>query len=525
MPLLVFGALGAAGVAGVAGFAGCTRDAPSGEAAAFTLRAHLTAQPVSLDPALAEDGVSLKVLGNLWDGLVRVDAAGGVQGAAARSWEWSDGGRVLLLTLRSGAKWSDGVPLEAAHFVLGLERSLWPDRLRARGLTPPPDPVKLAPMLSAIERADAPAPDRLRIRLRNPAPYVLPALALSLAYPAREDLLRSSKDGRWDARFPTTGPYRVTEVEPERRIVLEATRPHSGPRRVEFLIVGEEAAALPLFESGRLDLLTRVPVSAQGRLWREGRLRIAPYPATYYLAFNVRRGPGASRETRCAVARAIRKAEVVASLQVPEIAQAGISLERPARSWLPPGFEGFRPWESPAKTPPPPVVAPRARALVALRLDIDAGARNGMVAEKLQADLKSAGFALEIRAQDWKTHVKQLSTAPSDLYRFGWLSPFNDPVPHLQVFVGANANNYTGWSDARYDQLVAQIERIPAGAQREALARRADELLTDEACVAVPLYHYVQIHAVGPRVSGFAVNLFGLVRFDELRVLPGKTGG
>jgi hypothetical protein len=56
------------------------------------------------------------------------------------------------------------------------------------------------------------------------------------------------------------------------------------------------------------------------------------------------------------------------------------------------------------------------------------------------------------------------------------------------------------------------------GPDRQERIFEAQRLLVDEEAVIVPLYHYVQTHAVAEAVAGFRVNPFGMIRFDELSV-------
>src|SRR5687767_7230598 len=75
-----------------------------------TLRVQLATEPVSLDPTLAEDGASIRVLANAWSGLDQL----------ARKIDVSSDGLRLVVTLLESARWSDGVPVTAEHFVTGL---------------------------------------------------------------------------------------------------------------------------------------------------------------------------------------------------------------------------------------------------------------------------------------------------------------------------------------------------------------------------------------------------------------------
>src|SRR5687768_1345738 len=83
--VLALGILGSASV-----FVACSRDLPSSKSA---LRVQLPYEPISLDPSLAEDGVSLQVLNNIWDGLVGYDARGQLQNRLAESYQVSQDGK------------------------------------------------------------------------------------------------------------------------------------------------------------------------------------------------------------------------------------------------------------------------------------------------------------------------------------------------------------------------------------------------------------------------------------------------
>src|SRR4051812_44243419 len=73
---------------------GCTRTPQPGDAShADRLAIQLAGEPASLDPALAEDGASLKVLCNTMEGLVGYDGGGKLIQMMAESYEVSPDGR------------------------------------------------------------------------------------------------------------------------------------------------------------------------------------------------------------------------------------------------------------------------------------------------------------------------------------------------------------------------------------------------------------------------------------------------
>jgi oligopeptide transport system substrate-binding protein len=449
---------------------------------------------------------------------------------AAQEWKISGDGRTYTFLLRPDLKWSDGLPLEAAHFAIGIRRTLDP-RQGAR----------LAQLLSPVEKIEARDARTLVIMLRKRTPYFLKVLSLPIAAPQRQDVL-DSNGGAWPAVSPSASSYFIAERKPEQYWLIRKN-PHYGgdpaskaPEVVRLVVVGEETSALALFDQGRIDLLARVPPLEQPRLQKEGVLSVKPFWATYYVGFNVRKSPLDQASVRCAIASKIDKAGIVAALG---------SGETVAESWVPPGMEGYfagslsparagvsMPARAGVSMPARAGVSMPARAGVsmparagstaptgALRLKagFDSNSRNAMIMEKIQADLKQgeAPIELELFNQDWKSYLRELKLNPPDVFRFGWLAAFADPISHLQALTSRNPNNLTGWSNIRYDRLVSEIEGMEPGPAREKKVIEAQKILVAEECAVVPIYHYVQVSAVSARVKGYAVNGMGVVRWAD----------
>jgi oligopeptide transport system substrate-binding protein len=496
---------------------GCTRQyTPPPEQ---ELRVHLASEPATVDPSLAEDGASLKILGNTAEGLVGYDGEGRLVARAAAEWKISGDGRTYTFSLRPDLKWSDGVPLEAGHFVTGIRRTLDPRQA-----------ARLGQLLSPVEKIEARDARTLVITLRKKTPYFLKVLSLPIAAPQRQDIL-DAHGGAWPVVAPSASSYFIVERKPEQHWLIRKN-PHYGsapaagaPETVRLMIVGEETSALALFDQGRIDLLARVPPLEQTRLEKQGVLSVKPFWATYYVGFNTRKKPLDQASVRCAIARKIDKAGVVTALG---------SGETVAESWVPPGMEGYfagflaparaavstpaRAGDSAARAAGAPSVRAGMAPALKLKAGFDSNSRNAMIMEKIQADLKQGDSPIEIELfnQDWKSYLRELKLNPPDLFRFGWLAAFADPISHLQALTSKNPNNLTGWSNARYDRLVSEIEGMEPGSAREKKVVEAQKILVAEDCAVVPIYHYVQVSAVNPRVKGYAVNGMGVVRWADL---------
>ncbi len=473
------------------------------------LRMQLGSEPVSLTPWLSEDGLSMKVLGNTWHGLVGLGVHGELEPRLADRWEFNPSKRLLRFHIRSGAKWSDGEAVTAQQFSDGLEHALSPQT-----------GAKVAGLLEGIKGAELYRSDKaawsqvgvrvqgewLEIELERWMPQWSQALALLVASPYRKAL---AAGGAWRNTNPSTGPYFIESHEPQRRLRLRAN-PHfwgTAPKTpvVDLIVVADENTGMHLFERGELDIVGKAPAHEIGRLEKAGKARVYrdPFLATYYLAFKVKNPQVSDPTLRRALASAIQKEQLVQALGTGET---------PAWSWIPPLLLNEAPPASQARLAP-------TKKWDGKQLEImtDSSARNSLVLEKVQNDWQLAlGVRLKIFPRDWKTHVRELSSQSAPLYRFGWLSPLFDPLPHLKVFTSQSPNNYTGWKNPRYDTIVSKVEALAPGAERTRLIREAEKILLLDEAVTIPLYHYVQIHLVSPAWSGFRADPMGVVRLDEL---------
>lgn len=486
------------------------------------LRLQLPYEPATLDFSLAEDGVSFRVLSALMAGLVSYDRDYNLKLEIADKMEKLDGGRRYRFHLRPW-KWSDGKPVTADDFVFAFQRTL-----------DPVTPSKLADLLFFIKNAraykrgrisdfsavgiSAPADDVLEFTLDAPIRFFPHVLTLPVGFPQRADLV--TKYGpQWPDRMVSTGPYKLARWLHDQRIEVERNPSyvnfdeHAPPSAV-FQIIPEEATAVNLFENDRVDVLFKVPTFDLDRLRKKKVVREFPYFAVYYIAFDQRQPPWDDRRARLAVAQAIDRKLVVEAMGGNEFV---------ASSWIPRGLPGYN--ES-IGVKHDPVKAKenwlksKGASVKSTLLGFDTSFRNQTAVERIQADLKEyLGLAAQLRNRDWKTYLQELSAKPAPLYRFGWLSPFVDAYANLVVFESSNPNNYTGWKNKAYDELLSRIAVLePGTSERQQLIDRAQRLLLDEAATVIPIFHYVQLLIISQKVEGFWVNGMGMVDYMKIRI-------
>lgn len=254
------------------------------------------------DPAAGPLDASRRVLlGATAQGLVRFDAAGGIEPGLAERWIVIDDGRSYIFRLRE-AQWPDGEQVTAAQVVRALRHAIG---ARSRNT--------LAPFLAVIDEIVEMTPQVIEVRLKRPRPDLLklfaqPELAV-FRLPA----------------FDGSGPFRTTRqgdallLRPARDpAASDEDTPALKPQQT-LLLRGERAAlALARFRAGKSDLVTGGSFADWPLVGVAGvapaNIRIDPALGLFGLAVARRDGFLADPGNRAALAMAINRAALVQSI-------------------------------------------------------------------------------------------------------------------------------------------------------------------------------------------------------------------
>ena len=442
----------------------------------------LTNEPLSLDPTFVEDGAGLMVLSNTSAGLMGYNAEGQLIKKLAASYRAT--GQVYDFYLRADARWSDGKQIESQDFLYA-----W-NRLQTSG-------SKFRPFFESISSIEAISPSHLRIKLAQPAAWLLHALTLPPMYPQRPQMVFS-------------GPYVLKKHLRDRALFL-VKNPYwsitaQSIQCAEFLIVSDDMTALRLVGSQRLDVATRLP------LFHEPKKTVSePFFATYYLSFATTKKPFDDVRWRRALVGALDKETIVNALS---------PHSRPASSWIPFGIEGYESFVDERALFQEDMEWAKKQVPYSFEFAFDANPRNQRMAEKIHYDLKMLPLQIALKQYDWRTYVATIRLRTPPLFRFARLSPLADPSLHLAVFTSGDPSNFSGFSDPRYDALVARIMTLAPSALRRQLIAEAQHILLREQTVVIPLYHYVSRIALSEKVKAFRMNPFGMIQITDIQVQP-----
>ena len=251
---------------------------------------------------------------------------------------------------------------------------------------------------------------------------------------------------------------------------------------VDALAVKGETTSLNMYLNGQVDWSTQLPVSTIPKLREDfaDQFRYGPELTAYFYRLNVTRPELKDPRVRRALAMAIDKAAITE-----RVTRAG---ETPATNLCPPGMTGYTPPVG-AKFDPAGAKKllaeagfPGGRGLPTIEIlynDLDA---HRTIAETIQQMWKeNLGISTELRGLEWGVYLDSTHKLDYDVARAGWVADYSDPNTFLDMFVTGGENNQTGWSNARYDELIAPRRRRarcrqtdePPARSRNDLARRA----------------------------------------------------
>src|SRR5918996_1113686 len=251
------------------------------------------ADSLLLDPVWNDANVDIWIFTNLYDTLIRSSPDGkGLEPGLATEWAVSDDGTEVTLTLRQGVKFADGLDMTAEDVKWSLDRARNPENGIWNGL------------IASIDSVDIADPKTIVLKLKNPDPTIIPALAvfntailpkaLFEAEPGETDAEKANSF----AEHPIgTGPFvfesweRGTRVRNEHYWEMgEDGQPLPYLDSVTFEIIPDDATRILKLKSGELGASEFIPFARVAELQADPNIDMQLFPSTRvaYLTMNVR---------------------------------------------------------------------------------------------------------------------------------------------------------------------------------------------------------------------------------------------
>ena len=515
-----------------------------------TLTFGAAADPVVLDGALVSDGESLRVIDQMFEGLVGL-APGTTEivPALATSWEASEDGLTWTFQLREGVTFHDGEPFNAEAVCFNFDRwynfsgplqnssvtYYWQTVFRGYAQN---EDESLAPSL--YQSCEAPDELTAVLTITEPSTSFLGALALTnftIASPAAltefeadagtvdEEAGVFQPSGTYGTENPTgTGPFEFESWEVGDRLTLVKNDDYWGEEpqidSVVFRPIPDNAARLQALQTGEIQGYDLVEPQDIETIEGDPDLQILDRPAfnVGYVTINQAMAPMDNPLVRQAVAHGLDRQAVVDNFY------AGRG--EVAHQFMPPSLEGYAPEVTTFDYNPQRARELLQQAGLELPVEIEFWYPTDVSRpympdpernfEAFAASLNRSGFRVTARSAPWNPEYlgRQQNGTAGHLNLIGWTGDYGDPDNFVGTFF---QSRQPAWGtdenpNAEVIDVLNRAERETDLAERTALYEEANRLIADW-IPGVPYVHTEPALAFQANVTGYVPSPVSLEPF------------
>ncbi len=474
-------------------------------------------EPQDLDPQVVTGVPESKLANAFFEGLVSYGPQGNdtVPGAA-ESWDVSEDKLTYTFHLRAAARWSNGDPVTATDFVRSYQRILTPSLAAEYS-------YKLFDVVGAEayyrgELKDfaqvgfsAPDPLTLVIRLHHRTPYFLEQLKHSSWFPVHIPTVEKfggldRKGSAWTrpGNLVGNGPFVLAEWKPNQRIIATRSptywdRDSVRLNAIHFFAVDDANTEERMFRTGLLHRTNDLPIGKIDSYRRDYSdvYQQSPYYGLYYFRINVTRPPFNDVRVRRAFNLALDRESLVKF-----VTRGG---QEPAYSLAPPASfytarARFHADAAEARRLLAEAGFPGGAGFPKVEVLYNTSENHRKICEALQEMWRrELGVEVSLVNQEWKVYLETMHRLDYQIGRAGWIGDYLDPHTFYDTFVTGGGNNDTGWSNAKYDQLLRDSFKAPTPEARLEIFQQMEEIFVSELPI-IPIYYYQRICASSPRL-------------------------
>lgn len=520
------GTSSSAGTSSAASDSGDSSAAEEGETATGgsggTLNMRNTMEPTSLNTLLATYAYDFTPINAMIECLYRDDENDVPQPAGAETVDISDDKLVYTFHLREDATWSNGDPVVATDYEFAWQQALNPEVAS-----------DYAYMLYFIHNAQPYFNGEvewsevgvkviddytLEVTLDNPLPYATDLFAFPTLAPINQKFYEEVGADKYatDAEyFCCNGMYELTEWSHNSQIVFQKREDYwnadaVGPDEIVYKIITDSQAGLNSYLSREIDYTDldsgEVVQQAEAAGFEVG---VKPARSSYYLIVNTEDEFMSNQNLRLALAYAIDKQALIDTVYQND--------NQPMTSFTPPAIMGAAGADGPtfqeALLEERGEMYPASGDLEKAQEYLQAALEElGCTVDELNLSIDCADDSLRRNCatflqEQWRQNLgieniavnsmqtKQVSANRQSgdycMSLGGWSPDYNDAINFLDLWVTDGGNNDSFWSNAEYDNLIAQATAEADEEVRQQYLFDAEEILAAEMPI-IPLYWQCQ---------------------------------
>ena len=498
------------------------------------LRQAMTSEPTKYDPAQIEDGTTIDLLQQVFEGLVIWSPDNKIEPNLAEKWEVSKDGKTYTFTLRKGAKFHNGREVIADDFKYSIERAC---SKSVASVTAPSylkdivgaqDMIKgTATSISGIKVIDK---STLEITIDASKPYWLGNMTYPCAYAICKEEVEKNGGKIDDASLASltgTGPFKFSSIQKGSQVSLVAFADYHGGKPaldgIERPIIKDASSRLNKFENGDIDM-TEISPREMDRINASDKLKdnVKQYPLAriWYISMNADapNSPFKNKLVRQAFAMAIDKDEAI------RVGMQGLADK--ADGIVPPGVPGRNEAIKPIPFDPAKAKATLAQAgypdgagfptiTITFRNDYPQVEKTAaVIIEQLK---KNLNVNIQPSPLEWGTFLAERTKKTMPFSHLSWGMDYLDPqnilslLLHTDKVVNGNRShpeNGVGYANPKFDSLCDAADVEQDQTKRFALYAQAEQMAIDDA-PWVPIYFVRDLFLIRPKVTGLKRSLFG----------------
>jgi peptide/nickel transport system substrate-binding protein len=505
------------------------------------------ADPVVLDGALVSDGESLRAIDQMFEGLVTLKpGTTEIVPALAEKWEADAAGTAWTFHLRTGVKFHDGTPFNAAAVCYNFDRWYnFKGPFQEQSATYYWQTVfggfsdKKTPSL--YKSCQATDESTAVLNLTKASSSFLGALALTnftIASPTalkKYDADKGSVDadtgfkptGTYGTQHPTgTGPFKFVSWTRGDRLVMEKNADYWGDKakidRLIFRPISDNAARLQALQSGEIQGYDLVEPQDVSTIEGDSNLQILDRPAfnVGYVTINQKVPPFDKLEVRQAVAAGLDRESVVTNFYG--------GRGEVAKEFMPPSLWGYATDVQAYTYDPAKAKSLLQKAGVTIPLKVDFWYPTDISRpympdpkrnfEAFAASLNKSGFKVVPHSAPWSPdYVGRVDGGTAGaLNLIGWTGDYGDPDDFIGIFFQQPTKQF-GFTNAEITNTLDKAESETDQAKRAALYQEANREIM-KFLPGVPYVHTKPALAFTSKVTGYVPSPVSLEPFSLVSV-------
>ena len=495
---------------------------------------------MSLDTNLATDGDSFEVIADCIDGLMQMDKDGAAVPAIAESYDLSEDGLTYTFHLRD-AKWNNGTAVTANDFVFAWRRIAKEAGEYAYMLDEIGNIKGAAEIISGSESdlttlgVNAADDKTLVVELNVPVSFFPSLMYFPTFYPINEEFYNSLADGTYGTSpetFLSNGAFVLESYTPgTANLSVKKNPDYWDADRVKlagitYQVVGSSDNALTAFRNNTLDVVMisgdQVDAAKKDAALAE-KLKVTGAGYMWYLSFsqtekNAEGGMLANANLRLAISNAIDRDNLVDNYVMdgslatftavpPQFAASSttgedFSANQDAFS----DYVGYNPEKAAEYYEAAKAELGKDSFTFTMIYGNNEGDEVQKVAQAIKEDVEDAlpGVVINLQSMTKAERLDKMQNDNYDIALTRWGPDYADPMTYLGMWVTNNSNNYGFWSNAEFDQLIADCTTgayiTDYDARWDAMFK-AETLVMQEAVIA-PLYTKANANLITDGVEG-----------------------